>query len=223
MNARQETTTGDVWEIGPGEREPVVWSFDPRDGVVQGPLDLRSFADASLLLQLRAGQTALLVQDGAPRRVWLEGAHLLPVGSQPAAIPPEARLFMLDTRSVLACRWGEVSPLRLPGGTTARGSCAFRIVAPSCFYEAFLQHAETAGEGFVRRLLGALVQARLETRLVAAADADEALRLLASLGPVDLAAGWEEFGVQCVAFAPDGFARAPAPRPAEVTASALGS
>lgn len=216
MSARSHDPSREVWEVRETGPTTLAWAFDPRDGAVQGPLDLASFAGATLLLTLEPGQTALLVRDGQPQRAWLEGSHLLAVGDAPGELSTAGSLFMIATGTTIPCRWGECPALGLPGGARAHGGAAFRIVAPSRFYHAFLRSAETAGAGFLRRLLGALLQARLAERLATTdpANADEARRTLAALGPDDVAEGWDELGVACVAFACDPLPApfAPAPR-----------
>ncbi|MHB8077931.1 MAG: hypothetical protein ACYDIE_01575 [Candidatus Krumholzibacteriia bacterium] len=201
-----------VWDVWPEDAPPPTpWSFDPRDGAVQGPLELGSFAGSGLRLQLARGQTGLLAHNHGVRATWFEGSHLLRVGHGPGQLPPEGRLFMFADNVALACRWGETSPPAAAGRTDApRGNCAFHIVAPTLFYDVFLRHAETTGEAFIRRLLGTLVQARIEERVAAAGDpARPSPRLAAELTPADLADGWSELGVSLSALTcdPTGAAR----------------
>ena len=195
-----------VWEVWPDDAPPPTpWSFDPRDGAVQGPLDLGSFAGSGLQLQLARGQTGLLTRNHGVRATWFEGSHLLRVGDGPGQIPPDGRLFMIATDAPLDCRWGENVPPGAPGRPDApHGGCVFQIVSPTRFYDVFLRHAETTGEAFIRRLLGTLLQTRLEERLADAADPARPPRLLASsLTADDLAGGWNELGVALTALTCD--------------------
>lgn len=211
---------GAAWDVWPDDAAPPTpWSFDPRDGAVQGPLELGSFAGGGLHLQLARGQTGLLARGNVVRATWIEGTHLLRVGDGPGQIPPDGRLFMLATDLPLNCRWGEAVA---PGGAgrpdVPRGDCAFHIVAPTLFYDVFLRHGEATGEAFIRRLLGTLVQARLEERLAdEAAATSSPHRLPEILTPADLAGGWSELGVALTTLTCDrtGAARGPgACRPA---------
>lgn len=216
-----DSTHGDaIWDVWPDDAPPPTpWSFDPRDGAVQGPLELGSFAGGGLHLQLAPGQTGLLARNHAVRATWFEGAHLLRVGTGAGQLPPDGRLFMISTDTPLDCRWGGMVP---PGESARpdapRGHGTFHIIAPTLFYDVFLRHAETAGEAFVRRLLGTLLQTRIEERLADPADATFPPRILAAnLTPADLAEGWSEMGVtlSALTFSRTGAARgAEASRPA---------
>ena len=186
-----------------------VWSFDPRDGALQGPLDLQSFAEGGLRLRLGPGQTALLIEADEPRASWTEGQHELRIGRGDDRLAPDAHLFMIATDTPLSCRWGDALPLR---DAAVRGGCAFLISDPVRFHAAFLRRGGTLGLDLVRRLLGALVQARLGDLLAASPDAP-AIRL-AGVTRDDLAAGWDELGVTLAAFACDAPATAGPAAPA---------
>lgn len=206
MSTHDSASHPAIWDVWPDDAAPPTpWSFDPRDGAVQGPLELGSFAGGGLLLQLARGQTGLLAHDHAARATWFEGSHLLRVGIGPGQIPPGGRLFMIATDAPLGCRWGEATPPEAAGRSgPPRGNCTFHVVAPTLFYDVFLRHAETTGEAFIRRLLGTLVQARIEERLADAADdAHPSRRSPVNLTPADLADGWSELGVALTALTCD--------------------
>ena len=206
MSTQECEQNGTVWDVWPDDATPPTpWSFDPRDGTIQGPLDLGSFNDGGLLLQLAPGQTALLACHNAVRSTWFEGSHRLRIGTGPGQIPSDGRLFMIATTVGLDCRWGDAIPPATAARSDAlRGSCTFHIASPTVFYNTFLKHAETTGEAFIRRLLGTLMQSRLEERLSAIADRTRTPRqLLSDLRAEDLADGWQELGVALTAFACD--------------------
>lgn len=206
MSTHGDKQTGAIWDVWPDDAAPPTpWSFDPRDGAVQGPLELGSFAGGGLHLQLARGQTGLLARNHAVRATWFEGSHLLRVGDGSGQISPDGRLFMIATDTALTCRWGEaIPPEAAVRPDEPRGSCTFHIVAPTLFYDVFLRHAETTGEAFIRRLLGTLLQTRIAARLADPADATFPPRLLpANLTPADLSGGWNELGVALTALTCD--------------------
>ncbi len=214
----------------PDGDEPLRWYFDRRAGTVQGPLEMASFRDRSLLVALEPGQVGLLVESGEIRAVFLTGSHLLRVGEGPERVDPRARLIMLDTERPLPVRWGETSPESEPRRAGAPdapppGSAGIAIVDPARFHAAFLRNSESCGEQFLQRLIGVLVQSRLEGLISpwrAAGSPAEATTLserLASLAPGDLNASLEPYGIACTALRWDPVAppaRETQPTPAEL-------
>lgn len=145
-------------------------------------------------------------------------------GNRPRAdgCPASARLMVIDTARPLRVRWGEASPLRCrdcpvrqadgrpgcehgqaPGAETLRGDCEVLINNPVSFYHAFLRRAETVGEPFLCRLIGTLVQARLEELLADAEGNAEVGRRLAAMTPQQLERRLGAYGIACLAFACD--------------------
>jgi len=213
------------------DEDAVRWYFVPGAGVVQGPLEMASFGDRSLLVTLEPGQVGLLARAGEIRAVLHAGEHLLRVGSGPGRIDPAARLIVLETGRPLAVSWDESprSDFADPAHSLPGGSAAIAIVDPVRFHGAFLRNAETCGEPFLTRLIGTLVQAHLTGILAAAlgsgrraspspADAAAVRERLTHLAPTDLDAGLEGYGIACTALAWS--AAAPGRAPAGTRATA---
>ena len=196
-------------EAGAG---PLAWSGGPDDGVIEGPLDLASFAGRSLQLRLETGHLALLTLDGELRAALLDGGHLLRIGEEAGDVPPGARLLFLDTERPLAVRWS---------GAALTGEADLRVADPALFFNAFLRHAEEVGEPFIRRVAATLLQDRLARWLDGQAAAAPAPGVsLPAVTPALVAPWLAAVGLACETIVCRAPARFMAQRAATTTSSA---
>ena len=207
-----------------GRTDEQTWRFHRDGGTIQGPLAMSSFQGRPLRLTLEPGQAGLLVVEGEVRSVRSAGAPELAVGG-PTGVDPRTQLLMLDLERPLPVRWGEAPDWRelCEGGAHPRGTAGITIADPIRFHAAFLRHAETCDEPFLRRLIGTLVQSRIGVllagpgsgRRTAYAPTDTAtLRdRLAGLAPSDLNASLQGYGIACATLVCEPFPPA-APEPA---------
>jgi hypothetical protein len=190
-----------TWEYQVSEKKQLRWSIEPRDGFVQGPLDLGFLRGKHMLLELAPSQVALLIRGGELRAVFLEGAHHLAIGHGEGRIPPDGRLVFLAADRPLELRWDRERALRPAGrdgspAAVVRGRCACRLKAPSQFFDAFLRHSEDAGTETILRVVETLVLARLEAVLAGAEDVTAA-QALRDLTAETLGLELRPYGLDC--------------------------
>ncbi len=151
----------------PANEGPIGWSFDPAQGVVQGPLDLESFSGKSMMLSLDTDQTALLIEDEKLHAIYLDGTHNLIVGHGFNQISPKASLVFISMASSLQLRWKKDKPVQWSSSDKSGiiGHCDLTITDPVAFYNSFLhdnksiaeEHALTELDTMVRDVLAELI------------------------------------------------------------------
>ena len=116
------------------------WSMDRSGEFIQGPLDLGILQGKKISLNLEHAQLAILAAGPDLRAIYLDGSHILDVGSGPDQVSPECRLLFLATDRPLDLRWTFGSPIDLPGPGRRHiiGNCRLTISNPSHFFDAFL-------------------------------------------------------------------------------------
>lgn len=127
----------------PRQNQLLEWSMDTSGDFIQGPLDLAFLKGKTVCLNLDPGQLALLAEGSRLRTIYLDGGHILKVGSDPGQIPPESSLVFLATDCPVDLRWTFGSPIELPGPGIRHviGNCQLNISNPSRFFAAFLGKA----------------------------------------------------------------------------------
>ena len=199
-------------EYQPSSEDVLAWSMADAGEAVQGPLDLGFLRGKVLQLVLQERQVALQVEDGRLLAVFLEGNHTLRIGPGAGELSPGSEIVFLNLASSLELSWkGDAHVLVREGDEEPRelrlvGECACRIAAPEAFYAAFLRHAEHEGPHLTRRVLDALIRARIEQHLGELAaerqlDPDRFATELERLGPEDVAPGLGRLGLSCQALA----------------------
>ena len=193
----------------PPEGQPIEWSLDPKQGRIQGPLDLEFMRDQRLSLILEKGQQALLVQDGQLKSVYLDGAHYLEVGEGKRRIDPSCQLIFLALEEPLQMSWSRSTPMQWgPEDHQALiGSCSLRIEWPSRFFATFLQGHQNPDPGFTERLIDQMVRGFF-AEFLSAGEGDEVVpgpiqiqEHLMHLAPADLNDNLNACGLDCTQLA----------------------
>ncbi|MDX2473290.1 MAG: hypothetical protein QNL91_06230 [Candidatus Krumholzibacteria bacterium] len=202
-------TSGRRWSALPTEGQPIEWSLDPKQGRIQGPLDLEFMRDQRMSLILEEGQQALLVQDGQLKAVYLDGAHYLEVGEGKRQIDPSCQLMFLALEESLQMSWSCSTPLQWgPQEHQALiGSCSLRVEWPSRFFATFLQGHRNSDPGFTERLIDQMVRG-LFAEILAVGEDNEAVpgpaqiqEHLMRLTPADLNDDLNACGLNCTQLA----------------------
>jgi hypothetical protein len=137
--------SGRKWTALPDNDHPLEWCMNPEGEFLQGPLEMAILRGKKILLNLESGQVALLVAEERLRAIFLEGGHVLDVGTRPGQVNPLSSLIFLAVDQPLDLRWTHGSPIDLPGPTRRHviGNCSLQISAPARFFEHFLRQAES--------------------------------------------------------------------------------
>jgi hypothetical protein len=210
MNSDHLTTAGlsngRDWDSLPADEGPIEWTVDPRQGLVQGPLDLEFLRGRKISLALEPGQMALLLQDDDLKAVYLEGAHYLDIGRGNHQVPADGRLVFLAADRHINLNWPRNKPLHLgPGSREALiGGCSLAIDGPARFFRTFLDTPAMPDPKFLVGLIDQLVRGIMEDTLEAmfgsggAAGPGEVQSRLTGLTPADLADDLAPCGLACV-------------------------
>ena len=198
---RPGLSNGRSWGSYDAEEDLREWTMDPDGGMVQGPLDLAFLRGRKLFLVLEPGQVALLVRDNRLQAVYLEGGHVLEIGTAQRQVPSDSCLVFLAAGQDVRLRWNKLNPVTgacLPRAG-AIGHCSLCVDGPSRFYRHFLA-GNTAWDE--QSLLGAIDQAArkaLAGVLEPCAGAGEAAvqTRLTGLAPEELSEVLEEIGLSC--------------------------
>ncbi len=172
-----------------GQDAPIAWSVDDADGWLQGPLELCYLGARRLSLALRAGQSALLVDDDRVLASFGPGTHDLAIGCGDAGIDPACRLVFFAAGEGPTLIWSAASPLRSgdPGTPALTGACGLAVVDPALFFETFLAGGGLVDPSFVQLLVDRLVQDGLAGPGPGIAEATRPEDLTAMLAPCGLA------------------------------------
>jgi hypothetical protein len=154
---------GKSWDSLPSDEGPINWSFDTAAGSVQGPLELESFNNQSMMLSLETGQTALLIQDNKLRAIFLDGVHNIQVGHGFNQIPSSASLVFISTAATLQLRWKKDSSVQwsTSGESGLTGHCNLSISNPVAFYESYLHNNTSIAEDHALAEIDATVRTAL--------------------------------------------------------------
>ena len=193
----------------PNEGLPIEWSVDPKQGRIQGPLDLEFMRDQCLSLILEEGQLALLVRDGQLIAVYLDGAHYIEVGEGEHQINPSCQLMFLALEETLQMSWSRSTPMQWgpENHQTLIGSCSLRVEWPGRFFDTFLQGHQNPDPGFTERLIDQMVRGLFAEILAVGGDDEVApspaqiQEHLMRLGPADLNGALKAFGLDCTQLA----------------------
>jgi hypothetical protein len=136
----QALDSGRRWTALPEQDQPLEWSMDGRGSFLQGPLEMEFFRGRKVFLNLTEGQLALLVEQDDLRAVYLDGGHILDVGTRPGQVGIKSSLIFLAIDMLPVLRWTFGNPLALPGPARRHiiGSCELLLNGPSRFHAAFL-------------------------------------------------------------------------------------
>lgn len=192
-----------AFEVRPAVVDRVVWTADPDQGVVQGPLDFQQLHGKRVDLALGWNQVALFDHGGPLQCVMLGGLHMLDL-SQPDALLRGARLHMVQLERPLVLTWQR--PLAVRGGARpVTGLFVVRIVEPCAFHAAFLHDGACADEQALRVRLSSLLPTFLAIRLTRCSDdlQDDArlAAAVAALDPAELDEDLAPYGLACDTFA----------------------
>ncbi len=188
---------------------PVEWSLDPAQGMIQGPLDLAFFLDHQLLLDLKADQVGLLTREGHLERILLGGRHLLDIGSGSSRIPPDRQLVLMVLDQVFALNWTRLNPVSWgpEPGRHLLGECSLGIRGPAAFFNTFMAGSRHLEPAFLQRLIDQTLRGLLG-QLLSGADFDpasvafpELQARITRLGPDLLQDQLAGFGLTCTGLA----------------------
>lgn len=162
---------------------PLAWSVDDADGWLQGPLDLAYLGGHGLSLTLRAGQAALLVDDGRVLAAYGAGTHdVATSGDGPL------RLLFFAAGPGPQLRWRAEAPLiRGDGRAPVTGAADLDVTDPVRFFETFVAGGGVMDLSFVLVLVDRLVQDIVAGLATATTTPPRATDLEASLAPCGLA------------------------------------
>jgi len=192
------------WGILKGEQTPIVWTTDPIDGVIQGPVDLCSLAGKYLHLVLEKGQVALMCAGGNRKAFFQDGGYLLRIGD--GGLPTDGLLYFMHTDRTFDIPWEQVIPvprseLNDPATRLASGSFNVRIESPIRFHTEMLRNRTGEGEAICRDVLSRVMPTLLTIRLAHACGHDSTparqREALAALGPDDLNPDLAPYGLSC--------------------------
>lgn len=177
------------------------WSVTPKQGVIQGPLDLALFTGEHLQLTLQEGQFALVERAGALENVFGAGVHDVHCDGS-------GRVYFVHLDQPVSWQWAEGAVLWVGPNTSRRavpiiGACSVAVANVTAFYGAFLRGARSLEDGSLQRVLDAVVRDRFESRLervTADGENDPATiqTLLAHIAAADLSDDLDEYGLACV-------------------------
>lgn len=132
---------GRRWSALPDNDPPLEWCMDPEGPFFQGPLEMEFLRGKRIFLGLEEQQLAMLAVAEELRAVFLDGGHILEVGTRPGQISPDSSLIFLAVDRAPALRWTFGSPIALPGPVKCHviGSCSLQVTGPGRFFAAFLK------------------------------------------------------------------------------------
>ncbi|MBU0741795.1 hypothetical protein KKA85_05440 [bacterium] len=207
MNDSDRLATGSgalTWDIMSGEQAPLVWTIDPSDGVIQGPLDLCFLNGKLLHLVLKPGQVALLTAREGRRAFFRDGGYLLRIGA--GGLPADGLLYFMHTDRTFGISWEQIIPvprneLCEPTTRLASGSFDVRIESPVRFHAEMLGNRAGEGEDICRDILAKVMPTMLTIRLAHAcgreATTAKQREVLAALRPDDLNPDLAPYGLSC--------------------------
>lgn len=187
-----------TWRTEGTDEAVIDWSVNPDQGLVQGPLDLGFLDGQRIALTLQAGQIALLIDGDGLQTVYLDGCHVLAVGSGRGDLPTDGHLVFLDVSRGLNVRWTAEESVSAGAGGEIIGNCTLTISGPGRFFETFLAGVDEWDEDFIRRVVRQAARAAVERALEEVAS--DPLRLqtrLANLDPMDLDEELVPLGLGC--------------------------
>ncbi|MCP4573846.1 MAG: hypothetical protein GY838_15925 [bacterium] len=198
MNARETRHQGDTsWRTTDTHDAVIDWSVNPDQGLVQGPLDLGFLKGQRIALTLQAGQIALLIAKDGLQAIYLDGCHMLEIGTQRGQLPADGHLVFLDVSRGLNVRWTADEPVPA-GDAGVIGNCTLNIAGPGRFFETFLAGVDEWDDDFIRRLVGQAARAAVERVLDGTATDPVHLQTrLANLDPADLDEELSPLGLGC--------------------------
>ncbi len=194
------------WEILSGEQAPIVWTIDPANGVIQGPLDLCVLNGKLLHLVLERGQVALLAARGGRRAFFQDGGYLLRIGNH--GLPADSLLYFMHTDRTFDISWEQIIPVPRsehcdPTTRLATGSFEVRIESPVRFHAEMLSNRSGEGENICHDVLARVMPTLLTIRLAHAcgreASTEKQRAALAALRPSDLNPDLAPYGLACTA------------------------
>ena len=140
---------GRRWSALPDLDQPLEWSLDPDGDFIQGPLKLVFLRGKRILLDLDESQLALLEEGDDLRAVFLDGGHILEVGTHQGQASPEGSLYFLSNVTPIQLRWTHGNPIALPG-LHLIGSCSLAVTGPARFHENFIRGQATVEADLIR-------------------------------------------------------------------------
>lgn len=142
-NPQASLNSGRDWTAIPDQDKLLEWSLDPEGDFLQGPLDLTCMRGKKVFLNLMDEQLALLTEEDELRAIYLDGGHVLDIGSRQGQISPQSRLYFLDPNRSIVLRWTFGSPIALPGEPVQHiiGACHLNVTGPTPFFLNFLKAA----------------------------------------------------------------------------------
>ncbi len=171
MNGATDTTTGlnpgRNWSALPDQDQPLEWSLDPAGDFIQGPLKLVFLRGKRILLDLAEGQLAMLQEGNELRAVFLDGGHILEVGTRPGQASPDGSLFFLSSMMPVHLRWTHGNPIDLPGMARQHviGSCSLVVTGPARFFESFMMGQSIVEADDVREAMETVARKALKDYL----------------------------------------------------------
>lgn len=137
----QGLDSGRSWTALPDRDPPLEWTMDAEGPFFQGPLEMEFLRGKRVFLGLEENQLAMLAVADELRAVFLDGGHILEVGTRPGQISPDSSLIFLAVDRAPALRWTYGSPIALPGPVKCHviGSCSLQVTGPGRFFASFLK------------------------------------------------------------------------------------
>jgi hypothetical protein len=197
--------SGRSWTALPDQEQALEWSLDPAGDFVQGPLKLVFMRGKRILLNQEEGQLALLQEAGELRAVYLEGGHILEVGTQQGQASPESSLIFVSCAQPVHLRWTHGNPIDLPwvGKQHLIGSCSLVVAGPAAFYDKFMRGQSTIEAPLIRDAMESVARQALMdyltgTRIGEQADPVGLQSTLMNLQAETLSDELAPFGLDCV-------------------------
>ena len=125
----------------PDNAHPLEWCMNDKGEILQGPLEMTYLGGKKIVLNLAPDQVGLLTAAGKLRTIYLDGGHILDVGTRPGQIHPDWQMVFLAADRPLNLRWTFGNPIALPGPEKRHiiGICDLAITGPADFFDHFLQ------------------------------------------------------------------------------------
>ena len=166
------------------------------------------FRGKKIFLNLAEDQLALLISRRELRAIFLDGGHILDVGTRPGQIDPADSLLFLSVNHLLDLRWTFGNPVDLPGPEKRHiiGNCSLALVGPALFYEEFLKQAEHIDAPAVKEAVENVTRRTLTDYLDTACSGGPGLQAclqttLMGLQPETLSEELAGFGLGCTQLA----------------------
>lgn len=196
------------------------WNLDPRDGVVQGPMDIAFLRRGAFTLILEEGQVALMTVRGKVTAAYFSGAHLLEVGDEDTTVPGNGLLYFVHLDQQLVVPWRQHMPI-LPSAAwdeearRAQGTFTVRVTDPVAFHASFLSDRGGEGEEICRDALSHLLPTLMAIHLSQSPLDGSLAEAVAALDPAALDAELATYGVACTGMTMTAPSAAPHARPAQ--------